>query len=149
MKNRNVRRFLYIAAFLIALGGLSKFAFRPQPLSFEERATVERAWNPPPDHVTRGLAEQPHHVQWAALPGAMITLDNDMITGMVGLLTALTLLFALLSKYLLRPMIREEMDLRMKEMVSSKQFEEYKEHDIEDHRRLEASVNAIWEKVSQ
>lgn len=73
---------------------------------------------PPPDRVVRGAPSDGPHAAWAnevlliqsaGLTGAAITVDSDTVMLVGGLLTIASLLFAGLSKILVKPMIRDEL----------------------------------------
>jgi len=86
---------------------------------------------PPLPELTRGLEqsekqanEQYAHDTWlaairsrqASLAATAVTFDTETITFVVGVLTALTMLLALLSRYLIGPMIAKQIDKSIQDL---------------------------------
>ncbi len=118
------------------------FSLAERPLTPQDMAKITQA-----QHQVRGQDDK--LVQFIGSQSSSVTVDTSLITSGVAFLTALTLLFSLLSKYLIGPMIRDKLDDFGARLVSKEQFEEYKENDQRDHERLEKSVNAIWRAVGK
>ena len=130
----SVRHFLYIMAALIASAAFIAYFSWSRPLTGDEMATVNQAWNP--ETATRG--PQSTSVLIATPVATTLTLDDGTIALIVGVLTGLTLLFALVTRYLIKPVVREEITTIMSGLVTKTQFDEYKE----SHHQLHESENA-------
>ncbi len=142
------RSFRYRLAVVAIAAVLGSIAYRS--------ATQERPLPPPlVKHVTRGPQdpEDQKRVAWlrdiqardiAEANAAMVTLDNDMLIGVTALLGALTGIFSLLSRYLIKPMIQES----IKMLVSAEQFKEYRDEDLAAHVRINARIDEIHGRLN-
>jgi len=150
---KHARRGLLIVGALILLG-IAVHYFSSRPLTPEEWARVDAVWNPPPKHKTRGPAPSSKGMMTAGLVATTISLDSETVTVIVGLMTALTLLFALLSKHLIGPMIDKKFELFRKEVVTRDIMNAHEaldesrhEEAIRRHDDLVAAINSLTRRI--
>lgn len=116
---------------------------------------------PPKPHITRGppTEAQFQYQVWlervklrqASMAATSVTVDLDMVTFTVGVLTAMTLLLALLSKYLIAPMVAKQInDLMLQisgKFVSAERIQAHLDLDEERHTNIMDRLTEIAEKV--
>lgn len=107
---------LLVISISVAVVGLSTAA---RPLSPSEVRQIRTAWQSPaevPGRVTRG--PEPARKPIALADTASVVMDGNMITSMVSILTALVLIFSLLQRYLIVPVVKKELKEGMAEGLS-------------------------------
>ncbi len=145
-------RFRLIVAACLILGAITLYG------SFSKLPDLP----PEPDHIeVRGSGEIPQNAayeQWkmakeasVAGTGTAVTIESDTIGIIVGFLTLMTLLLALLSKYLIAPLITRELSAFMGQVddkfVSRQVVEAHLNLDDARYEAIEKQLDQIWQRV--
>jgi len=116
-----------------------------RPLTAEERAILDRHYNPPETEHTRGLSTTMPPPVFAAVAINVSWADIASIIGITSTLLGLT--YWLISHAVVKPMLQEElkeMERRlMANLVSAETFDAYRESDQSEHRLLREEMQAM------